>query len=288
MLIFILKKTSLLQNKEVYSNTSEENGLTYIGSDTTVSDLVNKDTDGDGISDWQENLYGLDPTKKETTPGTNDAVAFAKIKSEQEGNIAKNSDGTEKLSQTDQFSRELFGTVTSLSQSGTMDGAAVDQLGETLAQKIQNPTIRKVFLISDLKVTKDNSLKAFIAYNDTLNSTYTKYKPSYTVLDVLQKFIVDENNVDLKVLVKLDPIIEKTTKIIAAMRAMSVPESISVLHLNMLNSLERIVENVSDIRLYDSDPIVAMSGISKYDDNATALDTDVSNLVNALNQKLKN
>ena len=68
----------------------------------------------------------------------------------------------------------------------------------------------------------------------------------------------------------------------------SVPESISALHLNVINSQQRLEENISDMKLFDSDAIVALGGISKYQENAIKLESDLNNLANAINQKLSN
>ena len=64
--LFLLKTTSVFENKETYKGAGQKNGLTY--GNITIKDLVNKDTDGDGILDWEEGLWGTDPTKKENTP----------------------------------------------------------------------------------------------------------------------------------------------------------------------------------------------------------------------------
>lgn len=278
---------------EILKNTGEQDGLAY--SNTTVADLINKDTDQDGIPDWQESLYGLDPTKKETTPGIPDGTAISKLRVEQKTNTGTTSGGNasvgaepEKLTETEKFSRELFATVAAGTQNGVMDQATIEALGASLTDRLQNTSPRKVFSIFDIKTVNDNSVQAFKNYSDALNNILKTYTINYTVLDVLQKFAVDENTVDVSILAKLDPIITQTNKIISGMVKISVPQSISALHLNVLNSLERLAENLSDIRLYESDPILSLGGISKYQENATALESDVNNLVNAINQKLSN
>ena len=157
-----------------------------------------------------------------------------------------------------------------------------------MAEKIKNPAARKVYVISELQITKDDSFQAFIDYNNALNNIIAKDSLDYTVLDVLQKFIIDENNVDMTELAKLDPIIVRTNKIIAEMTNMGVPQSLSTLHLNVVNSLQRLVENLNDIKLFESDVIVALGGISQYENNAALLDSDLKNLTDAINQKLNN
>ena len=254
--------------------------------------MVNKDADGDGIPDWQEGLYGLDPTKKETTPGIPDSVAIDKLKAEQKKVNAKQgrmetAQSKENLTQTDKFSRELFATVVAASQNGVMDQATIEKLVASLADKIQNSPPRKVFSIFDIKTINNDTVQAFTNYNNALDNISKKYPPTnYTILDVLQKFIIDENNVDVSALIKLDPIIKQINKVMEEMIKTSAPQSISNLHLNVINSFQRLAENLSDLRLYDSDPIVALGGISKYQENATRLESDLYNLANAIIKKL--
>lgn len=289
--LFSLKTTTVFKNTETYQSAKQENGLIY--NNITIEDLVNKDADGDGILDWEESLYGLDPTKKETTPGIPDNSAINKLKSRTDQNeqglpLLKNSEVIENLTQTDKFSRELFATVAAASQNGIIDQATIDALSVSLADRIQNSPPRKIFLIFDIKIIDDNTVQAFTNYDNALNSIFEKYKMSYRVVDVLQKFIIDENNVDVSILTKLDPIIKQLNKIIDASVKISVPQSISDLHLNVINAIQRLVENLNDIKLYDTDPIMTVGAISQYENNSVLLESATKDLTNAIEQKLNN
>jgi len=286
VLFFIKNKTTFFNNeKQIVSNRLNT-------GTATLAEIINKDTDGDGILDWEEGLWGTDPTKKETTPGISDSEAIEKLKAEN-GISAKNTDEneniTENLTKTDQFSRELFSTMITLNQNGAVDQATIDKLGSSLAEKMQNPVIRKVFTLSDIEVKNDNSEEAIINYLKTFDDIHKKYPDiSYTVLDVLQELMVDEDSVDVTVLIKLDPIIEQNNKIITALIKMDVPQYFSTLHLDLVNSLERLGENAEDMRLFDTDPIVALGGISQYENNLAQLELSLKNFANGLNQKLSN
>ena len=255
---------------------------------------MNKDSDSDGILDWEESLWGTDPTKKETTEGIPDQVAIDKIKAEQgmeEGNSSLNDatlQNAVNLTRTDQFSRELFATIAAASQNGAMDQATIDALSITLAEKIQNPNVRKIFLTSDIKISKNDDADAVKIYGNALNNIQKIYTLDYTALDVLQKFSADENNVDVSVLSKLDPIIAQTNKVINTALKTSVPKSLADLHLKVINSLERLVENLIDIKLYNTDAIVSFGAIFQYNQNASILESDIVNLQNAITQKLSN
>ena len=289
--IFLLKNTSIFKNVEIYQNPNQVNGLAY--GNATIEDLVNKDSNGNGIPDWQESLYGLDPTKKETTPGIPNSVAIQKIQAEQantdttKGTNATSQD-TQNLTQTDQFSRELFATMAAANQNGSMDQTTIDALGASLAEKIQNPVVRKVFLTSDIKIIKDDSVQAFNTYFNTMNNIQAKYPIKESVTSILQKFAADENNVDTSVLVKLDEAITQTQNIINGILKVNVPQSLVSLHLDLLNAGERTLENVTDMKLFDKDPIVAMGAMGKYIENLNSAQSALNALARAINMKLKN
>ncbi len=287
VVLFFIKIVPGFKNNTIYQRENSGGGLSY--ADSTIEDLVIMDSDRDGIPDWEEGLWGTDPKNKQTNPGTPDGVTIASIKAEQRTVAADTTNpDSEKLTETDKFSRELFTTVAALNQNGNMDQQTVDALGASLAEKIQNSGPRKIYSLSEIKTTNNDTLPAFTSYKNTLTAIIESYKMDYTVLDVLEKFSKDENNPDASALSDLDPIIEKVNKMIGDMAKMTVPQSLSTLHLNVLNSLQRLVENTKDIQLYDVDAIVFYSAVSQYYPNINALELNVGILEKAMNQKVGN
>ncbi len=286
VLLFLIKSGLAFNSLETYRGTNS--GLVY--SSAVVGDLINKSTTGDGIPDWEKVLYGLDPTKRENTPGVPDSVTIAKLKATQESSTTAsgNAQGPENLTQTDKFSRELFSTVAALNQSGAVDQATIDKVSSSLADHIKNTAPRKVYTLTDIKISKDESLATIKSYATTLDAFYTAYKTDYSVMDVLHQFVVDANTVDVTVLTKLDPIIKQTDDVTRKIAAMSVPESFASLHLELLNAMEKVMENISDIKLYEIDTIVALAGISQYQDNVTLVQNSLQNLGSAIGKKLNN
>ncbi|HBA45601.1 hypothetical protein A2W67_00765 [Candidatus Nomurabacteria bacterium RIFCSPLOWO2_02_40_28] len=283
-LFFIKNKSSLLNSVKNESTT----GLSY--GDAILEDLVNKDTDLDGVYDWEESLWGTDPTKKDTDDdGVLDNLEIKDL-SAQGGLVPGGQQvelGNEKLTETDKFSREFFSIVATLNQNGLVDLATVDKLGSSLADRIKNTLQRKMFSISDIKIASSDTLQAVKNYDNALTSLYKKYPTGKTVMEVLQKFMVDENNVDVNVLSELDPIIIRIQKIITGLLEISVPKSLASIHLELVNILQKLSENTSDIKLYESDVIVALSAIGQYEANITALETTSNKLGTIIEQKLK-
>jgi hypothetical protein len=256
----------------------------------TVQDLVNKSTAGDGIPDWEKILYGLDPTKSKTASGIPDSVAISKIiATNQEANtenVSENNQDAENLNKTDQFSKDLFSTVASLNESGNIDQTTIDQVSGSLADEIQNTTPRKVYTLADIKIINNDTTVAIQKYKNTLIGIYEKYPTQTRVEDVLAKFVGDGTTVDESALAGLTPIITQTQEIINGWIKTAVPDQLTQLHLDVINAMERLLENVTDMQLYDNDPIVAIGAIENYQKNIPLLQAALDAHANAVNQKL--
>ena len=105
-------------------------------------------------------------------------------------------------------------------------------------------------------------------------------------MDVLQKFIADGNNVDSSALLELDPIIAETQGALGEILKMSVPQSLTSLHLDFINAGEKLIENMSDMKLFDTDPVVAFGAMSQYESNANSFQSALIALASAVGQKL--
>ncbi len=284
--IFVL---FLTKNETVFKNQIENNGLVFNSNDK-VGDLVNRDTDLDGVPDWQESLYGTDPTKRDTDDdGVSDDIEIARLSKQNpvNGELDLSIENKEDKTMTGQLSKELFSTIATLNQTGAVDQDTVDTLSAKLAEKIQNPLNIRTYTMSDIKISTSDDKQSVKAYNDALNKIYAKYPVKTTFFDVLDKFIIDEDTVDESALKDLDFLIKQTTNIKNETIKIPVPASLAILHLNVLNAMEKVIDNMSSVKFYDTDIVVAMGGIVQYSENASALESAVGELDLKINQRLK-
>lgn len=290
VVLFLVKNKTSIKNVFTSSVQEESDGLVF---DTEpLSNLISKDTDKDGIVDWEENLWGTNPQKKDTNDdGVGDAQEIAKLKTEQGlNNIEGESSLTDEknLTKTEQFSRELIATVATLSQNGGVDQETIDKIGLSLAEQVKNTPVEKVYKLSDLKITKDESVLAVQNYQNTMNSIYAKSTSTRTVMDVLQDFLGDGENTNASVLEELDPINTQIKNVIDSLVKMNTPASLASLHLDMINGLQKLSENIKNVKLFETDTIVALSAVSQYEENTELLDITITKLLDTINQKLNN
>jgi hypothetical protein len=89
---------------------------------TATGNPVDRDTDRDGVLDWQEIATGTDPYKPETTEGTPDALAFSNFKNSLDSDKATVFD---QIKDTDKVSYTIFNSLQKrTAASETIDDAA--------------------------------------------------------------------------------------------------------------------------------------------------------------------
>ena len=283
--LFFLKNKSAFTNSTDSAQNKQNEGLTY--SNAIVGDLINKDTDGDGVLDWEESLWGTDSRKKDTNDdGTADGIEIEKLSAKggpaSGGKEAGQNDT--KLTETDKFSRELFSTIAALNQSGAMDQATVDKISESLSDRVQNSTPRKIYTISQIKIINDNSAKSMQNYNmKTGVLLYKKYPMNEKVVSIFKESLVGSEEINVSILAKLDPIIRQLKEIINGMISINVPSKLSVFHLDLINAFEVVAENLNDIKLISKDPVVAISAISQYLKNNDQIELTINKLAAEIN-----
>ena len=241
--------------------------------------------------DWEEGLWGTNPTKKDTNnDGTPDNVEIENLKKIRGGVQQGESllGNNENLTETDKFARELFSTVATLSQNGEIDEATAEKISSSLAEQIKNYPQRKIYKISDIKIINDSSKNAVQKYRDSLHNLYLQYPTKGNVIDILAKATNEDGSIDGIILDKLDPIIKSKQSYINGMLKVNAPEKLSLTHLDVLNALERVVENLNDMQLVNDDVILALSSISQYQNNVDSLYLALNNLTKLMNEKLNN
>jgi hypothetical protein len=269
------------------SDAGKNSGLSY--NSAILEDLLQKDSDADGATDWEEQLIGTDPNNKDTDgDGVLDGKEKVELGTGVEIDLGKNqSDDTASLTSTDQFSQDLLSTIAAISQTGDMDAASVDALANKLTEQIATRAPEKIYAPKDIKIVPENSI-SLKSYSDALINIFPKEAPEMSVLDILESSLTENGELDKSALIELEPVIESTESMVAALVKQNVPQTLAPIHLNIINDLERLVENLKNIENYDGDPVLALSGMGQYESNTDTLAEDTRVLADTLNSKVSN
>lgn len=236
-------------------------------------DLVSKDSDNDGLKDWEEVIWNTDPQNSDTDgDGTQDGEEITlhrdpMIAGPNDYLIGYKPESTAINNQaTSTFTNQLsndFLTRYFLTK-GLNDGAPIDEmqkndLNSAFVRDFQNKVEnfhKDEFSEKDIIVSTRKSPKEYINDLEWADSTY--YKGLKTLeLDIFKEAVSSK---DFSKLSALDPYIAATKKHIAFLKKEEVPISYADLHLEFLNVTNNAKYADEKMRNLENDPLGAIAG----------------------------
>lgn len=266
IVIFLFDRFLFKNNKISFNKDSNDEPQTLL-----VKNLVENDTDGDGIADWEESLWGTDPEKTDTNAdGVPDGTEIAQKKKDiQAGNPDSND---ENLNDTAKFSREFFSTVLSLQQSGNLNNETMSQLSNKIAENIKNEAQSQTYYTEkDIILTKTDDQKSQKAYYIKVLNTLKMYqnKNIGLELEIINKSINTQTSASLNGLTQISINYDKLAK---DFLKIPVPSSISGDHIDFINSTENISKALITIQQLYENPVVGITGVSIYRNESDKFD----------------
>ncbi len=245
-----------------------------------------KDSDSDGLSDWEEVLYATDAQNSDSRNlGMTDGEAVEQglivpkastrqvaatsttvvnpINYAAEG-LTPPTEGTV----TDAFAKHFFGLYLTAKEANGGNDLTPEQTSalveQSMTQFIQNFKPSADFKkASDLKIsgTGPEALRTFAATAEALLAQYKNTGTAKTDLQYLQDFVL---NNDATALPQLASIAKSYRDFATALAKLPVPVELVESDLAIINAIMRLSEINSDFSRIDADPIVAMLALQQY------------------------
>lgn len=257
---------------------------------------TSKDTDKDGLLDWEEALWRTNPEFADTDgDGTNDGdeikagrdpkIAGAcgekecsdKLQNPEELTKNKNAEEpstfTAKIAQ--EFGKNYFagkGVVGGESLSASAQQSLADSITLGIEQGVA--AYQDVFKKEDIKISKFLSPKIYL---DNLGNAFNLNFKNITTseLDVIN-FVISGNYFDN---VKLfDPIINAYKNMVLFLQKETAPESYADLHLSALNIMQNTLFAVRSMKNTEEDPMKAIVGVRLYEQETERAQEFLKNL----------
>jgi hypothetical protein len=286
------------------STTKYENNNSIASNTNATSSAMTLDSDGDGLPDWKEILYGTDPHNIDTDgDGTPDGEEITENRDPlkantapkgQEANdkidptlVAQQQEATaeyEKLNSTQKIAEDLMSNIIA---SQPADGSQIDQttinsLTQGALQDMPTKTYNGITQESDLNIISIN------VSTSTLASELTSYRMDY--YNETEKFmkimgqdltIINSNYSNgvfntANAKSKISAITSQYQDIINNLIKVSVPAATNsdgvMFHLALINDLEKLIQIDNDIiNSSNTDPASVISDLSAYNDTMTEI-----------------
>jgi hypothetical protein len=232
------------------------------GVDVLVKDTVEQDTDGDTIPDWEEKLWGLDPLNPDTNgDGISDAVEINQKRQESAKELGLT--GSENLSETDQFARELFLTAAGFSEVGEISELDAESIAQSALAQVGEVTTETFYTADDFKQTTKKDSETVRAYSSKITNSLNCFNPGddLTVI-ALTKAMQSNNPTDLA---PLDNFIIGYTVCSNNLKTITVPTIFIGSHTKITNAYKGLSESIKGMKNVFENPVGTLQAIVLYD-----------------------
>lgn len=233
-----------------------------------VKDIIQKDGNDNGIADWEEGLWGLDPYKN--GPENKEFILAKRSLLAKDNTEAIQDEAS--LTENDVLSRELFATIMSLQQSDSLNEESIQSVSEAIGENIIPGDIPDVY-------TKD-----MIKIGGTEADYYIAFKK---IVDKYQdKNMGSELSFVAQGLENKDPQALYAAKTIAvfyrefgqALIKTPTPASFAATNLSLANNYEKVAQTIESFSNVLTDQIAGMRALINYKKYSDKIISDITKL----------
>ncbi len=224
-----------------------------------------RDSDGDGLYDWFEELYpNLDPHKYDTDgDGVSDGEYIRqKERIEAKNRFARENPG-EELTESDKIARGLYMALyTVYKKEGKIDDATKQKISENVADYVKKiPLNGKIYLREDIKKVEDTKKNSF-AYMKKMKELFKEYPIKTSEIMLIFKALKEGEDVSAD----LDRAYKKYKHYREALEKMEVPRIVAGRHTQLLNAVNQIEGAFRIMKEKNKDDLMAFSSIVQMSD----------------------
>lgn len=274
-------------NGENFITGNKKNNSALKVENQTIIELIQKDSDKDGVTDWEEDLWGTDKNKKITFGDINDATY---IENKKKGLKIEGSVNENKLTETEKFAREFFTSYSAMKSSGEIDNETINSFSNALGEKIVNPDLIDKYTEANIKINNTDTPISKQKYYQEVKILFNKYKEEGIgdELDIISMTLASNSTNEINnssQYSKLSTIAKAYQDFAKKTIELYVPTSLKDYHLSIINNANNTGISVLSMAKISSDPIIGLSGLSQYQKYSENLIKTVTDLETFLLQQ---
>lgn len=227
-------------------NNAETNTLAVAYTPVENTTRSNPDSDGDGVYDWEEDLAELKPR-----------VASSSAQYEVPETV------------TGQFALRFFEDYVRTSGGREIDAQTQAAFVENAARELASATQYETFQTADIQTHTDTSFSAIREYGNEAASAIQRHSRDNESEAVILARALDQE--DPEILKDLAPIKTAYGNMVRDLQAVVAPRTLASAHLDLLNALKAIENDIDAMQQAFADPLYAMPYIERYQTDAANL-----------------
>lgn len=252
-------------------------------AETLLNNSSYKDTDNDGLKDWEEVLWKTNSDNSDTDE--DGVIDGDEIKQNRNPLVAGPNDSFDLKSPSsktsiekesnnliqEEMSRSFYEYIKLKEEEGggKLNESAQEELASRFMDIFTEEVVNK-YKESDIKISNDDTKEAIKNYGNELGSTVDKYRIQENEIEIFQRIIQEmkdenmPNDQRANTLSKLGSIADLYSSAAKDMLKISVPVSFKKEHLDFMNNFENLAVSLKDMQMAYDDPIVTLRGLYNY------------------------
>lgn len=261
--------SALVLTAYTFSDFGKKNNARNSGTDPRVAVVTAQapernyipvaDSNNDGIPDWQEILDGTEPI----------ALDPATVDYEEPSTL------------TDQFARTFFEGYVRDKGYGEF-GSSPEEIVANTSVNLQNQALDRLYTFDDIVIGTGNTVEDLKQYGNAIALVNLQNRIPVSTrneIDIVDEAVASSN---ADVLQELDVIIESYTNIHDGVKNSAVPPRIAKEHLDYLNALNAVRNDITGMKQAFTDPLYALLRVKRYQDDVAGFYQTILNLQNAI------
>jgi len=219
------------------------------------------DSDNDGLQDWEEPLWALDPNN----PDTDGDGILDKQEVEQRRKDIKNEldsiDGlSEPETETDRLARQLLTVALNIQQQtgSTVNPQDIQEIAAGFAE-VLDPEVVNLYSYQDIVVSDTKTAQQYFNEMNAILGNVDFQKDQELV--IFERAISTNRKSKLS---ELEEIISLYASVPEKIKKIEVPTEVALIHLDYMNALTQMAVSLFSLSQYFEDPIIAVRGIKEY------------------------
>ncbi len=223
-----------------------------------------KDSDGDGVADWVENLWPeLDPYNPDSDGDGVSDLHYIQRKQQIKEKQRKDLGNTPDLTESQKLGRGIYMALLAVQQAGgTLDEQTQKQISKNIQDHIAHLFIgSKRYILDDLNIVEDTKENSY-HYRDEMKKFFKKNPIKMSEIDLLIR--ASENPQDY--MPQIEKAAMKYDAYLHDLAAMKVPSVIAGRHTELLNAVGQLEGAFKNLTREEPDEVVRLSVVVQIDD----------------------
>lgn len=249
LILIIILVGSIANKKTLYKQN-------LTGKVVVVDEVLEIDTDQDGLKDWEEKLWGTDPNKADSdNDGISDGDEIRKIQEFLIDTSKDNPDAPQNdKTKTGALTRDIMTIAAAINQSGSVTKESNDAITTEIANYLEKRTLAQ-YTVKDITVIDNATEKQITAYITLIKKSAERTPLSQADVTLLENY---EANMDSNNMLPYTQTADKFKKELDIVKKIPTPEKYITAQLLYLNALEGLQSFYRDLALQEEDPAQAL------------------------------